>query len=168
MPMAIVLTAEQLRELLHYDPETGTFTWLVMPSNNTTAGSIAGCPDDQGYIMIRVRGARYKAHRLAVLYMTGTWPRLDIDHRDGDRGNNRWLNLREADDSQNGANAKVKKNNTSGHKGVCFSPRKGSWVARITVQRRRLYIGSYPSAAEAGAAYMQIAKKIYGEFARAC
>lgn len=159
-------TADQVRELLHYDPQSGKFTWRLAPSNNIRSGSMAGTPDNQGYIMIRVMGGRYKAHRLAWLYMSGEWPVTDVDHRDGDRGNNRWLNLRQATESQNMANSKIKKNNTSGYKGVFFDRRKGSWCARITVQRRKIYIGSYKSAAEAGAAYLTTAERIFGEFAR--
>jgi citrate synthase len=91
------LTAEELRRVLHYDPDTGIFTWKVTLSNRNPAGKKAGCIDHYGYIMMSIHGKRYKAHRLAWLYMTGAWPTNQIDHKFNNRSDNRFSELREAD-----------------------------------------------------------------------
>jgi hypothetical protein len=74
-----MLTVTRLREVLHYDPITGIFTWLVSLSNHV--GKVAGSLDGTGRVRIRVDGREYGAHRLAWLYMTGNWPVNEIDHR---------------------------------------------------------------------------------------
>lgn len=82
------LTAGRLRELLHYNPETGTFTWIARSAHGShiRIGAIAGSsPNSNGYLQIRADGRTYKAHRLAWLYVNGEWPRADIDHKNGVR-----------------------------------------------------------------------------------
>lgn len=92
---------------------------------------------------------------------------MDIDHKDGNPANNRWDNLREATDSQNLANSKLAKNNTSGAKGVWLEKATGRWNSYITVRGKRIYLGTYDTVAEAGAAYEASARLHFGEFARA-
>ena len=76
-----MLTQERLKEVLHYDPETGIFMWLVAPNGRIRVGMEAGSSHD-GYIGIKVDRILYKAHRLAWFYMTGEWPANDVDHWD--------------------------------------------------------------------------------------
>ena len=113
-------TCEQIKNALHYDPETGLFTWLISPSQRAPKGSVAGTLNDAGYLLIGFEGKRYRAHRLAWLYMTGEWPSSEIDHRNTNRRDNRWENLREASGSQNQWNQQKRTDNTSGVKGVRF------------------------------------------------
>jgi|SRR5262249_13953776 len=89
-----LVTAERLREVLSYDPETGTFTWRVSGGGRRTSG-VAGHHDRawKGYVCIAVDGRKYRAQRLAFLYMTGDWPPAQIDHINGDTSDNRWANL---------------------------------------------------------------------------
>jgi len=105
--MSPILTAERLREVLHYDPETGAWTWLVAPRKGRSyVGQRAGALKDDGYRIIGIDGVRYRSNRLAWLYMTGAWPEADVDHRDrASRGDDRWTNLRAATRSQNQGNA---------------------------------------------------------------
>lgn len=77
------LTHKYLTFALRYIKKTGIFIWKISPARNVKIGSIAGTPKDRGYIQIRVLGRKYSAHRLAVFYVTGKWPELEIDHRDG-------------------------------------------------------------------------------------
>lgn len=124
------LTQERLKELLHYDPETGVFTWRVSRGTRA-AGSEAGCVTSnheqkkharRPYVRkdIRVERKLYLAHRLAWLYMTGAWPPEQIDHIDGDALNNRFDNLRAVTHAQNHLNRPRNRNNTSGVIGVFF------------------------------------------------
>ena len=89
------LTQERLKELMYYDPETGIFTWKVKRARNASAANIAGTKDKDGYIIIHIDKKAHKSHRLAWLYMEGYLPYgIDIDHKDQDKQNNKWDNLR--------------------------------------------------------------------------
>jgi hypothetical protein len=120
----------------------------------------------KGYWKIGVDGHRYHAHCLAWLYMTGEWCELDIDHRNGDRADNRWSNLREATRTQNNGNGKRPRNNSTGFKGVHFFKQTGRYQAGITVDGRRQHLGYFSDPEDAHAAYLNAAEKYFGEFAR--
>lgn len=160
----MTLTAERLRELLHYDPETGTFTRRVTTSSRAIAGDVAGTGNDRGYTRLKVNNRSYRAHRLAWLYMTGEWPELQIDHVNGDRADNRWANLREAAPHQNRANSKPTIRNKCGIKGVRWH--YGKWSVEITAKGIRHYIGRFNKLSEAAEAYAAAADRYHGEFAR--
>lgn len=161
-----MITQSQLKEILHYDPETGQFTWRVATRGRIKAGGIAGSNNGSGYIRITVDNNQYFAHRLAWFWMTGSWPIGNIDHRDRDRANNAWGNLREATQSQNMANTTTQRTNSLGLKGVYLvSP--GRYRAQIRVQGKNHNLGRFDTPEEAHAAYVTAAKKYHGEFARA-
>jgi len=157
-------SAETVREYLHYDPDTGVIRWRVSPSRNVRAGTIAGA-DCEGYRLIRVGGGRFRAHHVAWVYMTGEWPPHQVDHRDMDRSNNRWANLRLATHSQNRANTRKTKNH-SGFKCVYWYPRTNRWRAGIGFGGKQKTIGYFKTAEEAHAAYCKEAERVWGEFAR--
>jgi hypothetical protein len=157
-----MISAERLRELLNYDPETGAFTWRA-PRRGHRAGGIAGHLNEKGYVRISVDGRRYAAHRLAWLYMTGEWPEDQIDHKDLSRANNRWENLRPATNAQNQMNSTAKIG-TSGRKGVYWYA--GKWQARIWVNGKAINLGRFEDKEKAAAAYVLHARKRFGEFAR--
>lgn len=163
------LTAKRARTLLHYDPETGIFTWRVRRGGTANVGAVAGYTNDKGYRIIAI-GSLYRASRLAWLYMTGRWPEHEVDHVNGLKSDNRWCNLRNATHAQNSHNRKIHKNNTSRLKGVCASkigPRvKTPWGAKITVNGRNIYLGRFKTPEEAHAAYVEAAQRLHGEFAR--
>ena len=98
--------------------------------------------------------------------MRGEWGRPTIDHRDGDGTNNRWNNLRRASQSQNNANRRRPRSNTSGFKGVSRCRRTGKWIAVIGKRGRMIYLGKFSTPQAAHAAYVAAARKLYGEFAR--
>lgn len=158
------LTAERLQSLLHYNPETGELVWLQTRSH-IVRGSIAGTFDKAGYRQVQIDGRLYKAHRLIWLYMTGEMPPLYIDHKDGDRSNNRWSNLRLADKSQNCMNRAATAK--SGLKGVTQCSKSRRWIAQIKVNRRNICIGRFSTPEQASAAYMAAAREHFGEYARA-
>lgn len=162
MTRADAITAERLRELLHYDPETGVFTRLC----GRCAGRRAGALNETGYRHVYADGVLYLEHILAWLYMTGEWPDDEVDHWDLDKSNNRWGNLRQATSSQNQMNHPIKKTNTSGHKGVHWAPHAGKWRAQIRISGVGHHLGYFATAEEASAAYAQAAKLRHGAFAR--
>jgi hypothetical protein len=88
------LTAERLRERLHYDAETGVFTRRV-GSGHAHAGDMAGSVHSTGYVRIGIDGGKYTAHCLAWLYVHGVWPSDQIDHINRNRSDNRIANLRQ-------------------------------------------------------------------------
>ena len=124
-----ILSQKRLRELLHYGPATGIFTWLVATSNRVKARDAAGTLHPTGYIYIRVDGKKYLAHRLAYFYMTGAWPPNMVDHRDNCRSNNVWTNLRSATNAENNLNSGAQKNNKLGQKNI--SKISGSYRAQV-------------------------------------
>ena len=163
------ITADNLRSLLNYDPETGIFTWKNQRSTRP-AGSIAGYAKYSKartrYWYIKISQRLYLAHRLAWLYMTGNWPPAEIDHVDCDGLNNRWQNLRSATRTQNLMNRYRSKHNKSGAKGVSFDKRSGKYHAKIKFDGRLIYLGQFNSLEEAASAYGRAANEYYGEFAR--
>lgn len=157
-----MLTQERLKQRLHYDPETGIFRWRVAAGRRVKAGDVAGC-NDHGYIVIRVDSRNYGAHRLAVLYMTGAWPEDEVDHKDLNRANNRWTNLREATGSQNCANKRPY--GAVPLKGVRLRS-SGKYEARFKINGKQKYLGHFPTAEEAHAAYVKAANDNFKDFAR--
>ena len=154
------LTAEKLRELLHYEPETGIFTRKVGSASQVKAGDVAGSPNGRGYLQITVQSRLYRAHRLAWLYVYGSWPEDQIDHINRNRSDNRISNLREVSHKQNHQNKSKPSNNTSGHPGVCWNKRKSKWVAQITHNQKQIYLGCFNTVEEAIAA-RKAAEKLY-------
>lgn len=143
------LTSEKLRELLHYDPETGVFVWLRRTSNRVKVGDVAGRPHVAGYWQIGIDGTIYLAHRLAWMYVNGEMPTGVIDHIDRDKRNNRWENLRCVTQRENLLNAGMRRDSTSGHKGVHFAKREGKWLAHATERGRLKHLGYFDTKEQA-------------------
>lgn len=166
------LDRDGLMAAIDYDPETGSFVWKRRADkaanwNTRWAGKPAGTYDKDGYLCITINGFWYKAHRLAVLFVTGEWPEQDVDHEDLDPGNNRWLNLRTASRTDNNGNRAMAGNAASGLKGAYLVPSTGRWYSRIQRGEVSEYLGTYDTKEEAHAAYVRAAERLFGEFARA-
>ena len=161
------LTHERLLEVLTYNKRTGLFRWKERNSNRVEVGDVAGTPHPSGYVRISIDRRFYYAHRLAVFYVTGEWPPVKVDHRDLVRNNNRWRNLRCANNSQNGGNAKLSSANTSGFKGVSWDSRRKVWRAQIRIDWQNRFLGYFSAEADAAKAYKAAAIESFGEFARA-
>lgn len=154
------LTAERLRELLAYDPNTGVFTWRL-GRGRVKAGYVAGAPNGKGYLLIKIDGKNHKAHRLAWLYMHGEWPSSEIDHKDRVKTNNRIQNLRAVTRSENSQNKTLPKNNTSKFRGVYWHKRDRRWVAKIAINGKRKHLGHFDTAESASAAYLDAAAQMH-------
>lgn len=162
----IGLTHDRLRELLSYEPEAGKFIWKVS-RGGITPGTVAGAADQRGYMLIRVDGVLYRACRLAWFYMTGEWPKEQIDHKNLNQGDDSWDNLRLASNGQNGMNKRVRRDCFSGLKGAHYFKRDGTWYSSISVNGKRHNLGTFPDAISAHNAYAAAAQKFHGKFARA-
>jgi hypothetical protein len=155
------LTAERVRELFHYDPLTGYFSWKIDRASNAKAGDRAGCIRD-GYVRISINGTSYSAHRLIWLWMTGEWPRQEIDHVNRIRHDNRFCNLREASPSENSFNSPTRDKVSPLPRGVS-KKRNGKFRAQIGTN---ILIGTYDNPEEAAEAYALAASALYGDFYR--
>lgn len=158
---------EEVDKLFRYNPTTGEFIWRE-DRGPARAGCVAGWIGKQsGYAYLKIGERDYAAHRVAWLFMTGGWPTKEIDHKDTNRSNNRWANLREAKHGQNQSNSKLYKNNRLGFKGVSTIPtRPDMYRARIRKDGREISLGVWPSPEQAHAAYIEAAKKYHGDFWR--
>lgn len=157
-----VVTPEYVKQCLKYDSKTGTLTWKNRPKMHfptergwaifhaSYAGKETGCLDHKGYLVVLIGGRPYFSHRLAWAIAKGKWPDEMIDHVNGDRSDNRICNLREASRSENLMNSTLRKDNTSGVKGVIL--RHGKWCVEIKVAKKRHRVGYFDSLEEAKAA----------------
>lgn len=146
------INAELVRLLLDYEPDTGILTWKKRTSemyseakyplnraslwNNTHAGQPLTYVDKNGYIVTTIFYRFCKGHRLAWLWMTGEWPKDQIDHINGDRADNRWVNLRACTQAENQQNVGLTRRNTSGFMGVTWHPTEKKWQASIRAAGR--------------------------------
>lgn len=150
-----------MRELLHYEPDTGVFTWLVMRGKNRTQGMRAGCKRGDGYWIIRIGGVSYLAHRLALLYVHGRWPDHLVDHINGKPWDNRLANLREADYLLNVQNkTDLRSYGASGVLGVKVTA-QGRFQARIGHKGEERCLGTYATAEEAQAVYLAAKRRLH-------
>jgi hypothetical protein len=138
------------RSLLSYDPETGEFRWLVKRTRNLKAnvGDLAGGVCDNGYIRMMVGGRKYRAHRLAFLFMGRDMPQ-QVDHINGNRTDNRWCNLRAADPNINAKNARKRKDGNTPVTGIGYVKRLKKWRVRVNHCGKPIYLGIYSSLEDA-------------------
>jgi hypothetical protein len=145
------LTQRELKRVLHYSPWTGKFTWKIS-TRKICAGSLAGCINKDGYIVIRINTIQYPAHRLAHLYMRGYFPEYEMDHMKGIRADNRWKELRHVTRTCNSQNQKLRRINTSGFPGVSHNKKLDKWISRISINGKRPNLGLYNDPLEAALA----------------
>ena len=172
-------SAETLRQLLRYEPETGKLFWKHRPREffscdwsfkawNTTweTKEAFTCRNSYGYFRGSIFNRSYQAHRIAWAIFNGTWPEHQLDHIDNDRANNRIANLRDATNSQNHMNKPASSANSSGFKGVDWSKKDRVWRARIKVRGKGIHLGHFHCVDDAAKAYAKASTVYHGEFAR--
>lgn len=157
-----MITLSALKSVLHYNPDTGVFTWLIPTSRMGSPGSRAGRETSGGYRQIQIFGKLYAEHRLAWFYMTGNWPDEDVDHKIGK--SNVWSNLRLATKSQNNMNRRAQKNNKCGIKGVCWNGHAKRWMGSVYLNKKRHHAGYFDSIEDAEKAVTELRAKLHGEF----
>jgi len=159
------MTKEQLHELFEY--KDGNLIYKIRRGPRGKIGDVAGsiCKTT-GYRRIPINKKFHKAHRLVWIYYNGEIPiGLDIDHINRVKTDNRIQNLRLATNAQNTQNVTKYKINTSGYKGVHYRKDVEKWVARISIDNKRIHLGFYETAELAGEAYKSAAEKLHKEFA---
>lgn len=184
MAERILPTPDQLRQLLRYEPDTGKLFWkerpesmfygLAYPAKRLAKVWNSKYADKEamtavrgsGYRTGRVFSRQYQAHRVAWAIYHGTWPSKDIDHINGNPGDNSISNLRLATVSENMRNTRIRSDNKSGIKGVFWAERYGKWEAQIAVHGKSIALGRFSDIGDAAAAYRNAAEKLHGEFAR--
>jgi hypothetical protein len=157
-------SAELLRSILSYDENTGVLTWKSKLSRKTVIDSEAGTVNLNGYRQIQIQGQIYMAHRVAYKIKTG----IDclLDHRDLNRLNNAFLNLRPCSESQNNMNRSIQSNNTTGFKGVSFHKGRNQYLAYAKIDGVMFFGGWHSNAKSAAASAENLRKKIHGDFNR--
>lgn len=170
------LTVERVRELLDYNPETGVFVWKPRQESAfktkraysvfeaAFSGKEAGSADRGGYILIRVDGVLYKAHRLAWLYVTGSWPKFEIDHIDGSTSNNAWGNLRDVEATVNCQNKRRPQSNSSTKllgAFKCIRYGRVKFLSRISVDGKNKHLGTFDDPVLAHEAYVAAKRRLH-------
>lgn len=141
-------------EYFSYSPETGELRWRKEPGNgHTHKGDLAGIKHMSGW-RVRLKRRHYMAHRVIWMLMTGDWPTKQIDHINGDPFDNRWSNLREAD---NGENAQ----NRGGVRGYYRSRGETLWRVKIKINGVSHWIGRFKTKEEARRAYLEAKARLH-------
>ena len=137
-----ILTQERLKEVLHYNPDTGVFH-RIQSRGGAASGRITNKPNKaSGYILIRIDNIKYQSQRIAWLYMVGEWPD-EIDHKNHIKHENWWGNLREVTHGDNMKNTSKRKDNTSGITGVHWREDVGRWYASIQNEGQKYFCGAF-------------------------
>jgi hypothetical protein len=154
------LTPERLKNVLSYEPETGSFIWKERLGKRGIPGKVAGTVDFSGYVVVTIDKKRHKAHRLAFLYMTGSWPPIAVDHINGVKTDNRFCNLRLASWGENQHNRGLQRNNKSGFMGVAKQS-NGKWRAGIRARGKSLNLGTFDHPLDAHLAYLAAKSRLH-------
>jgi hypothetical protein len=155
-----------VRELLDYNPKTGSLQWRTTGSGrrHAEAGTIQNIDQDNSKrrIKVTINYKAYMAHNLIWLWMTGIWPKFEVDHINGDATDNRWSNLRLSTSLQNKRNRKIARNNTSGVTGLSFDNKLKKWIVYIG----KIYLGRFKTKGKAIQMRKQAEIENFGEFRR--
>jgi len=158
-----MITQEELKTHLWYDQDVGLFIRKKSHRGNH-AGRFVTTTDRDGYVVVKILGKTYMAHRLAWLYTHGIFPEKQIDHKNKIPSDNRMSNLRECSYEQNHSNRRCQKTSKTGVKGVQIT-KFGKFRARIRINGEKIDLGSYSTLEQAGEVYMEKLRETYGEFA---
>jgi hypothetical protein len=179
-----LFSIDLLHEILRYDPDSGKLFWrkrgvhlfrktegraaenACATWNSRYADREAFLGSARGYVTGCVLNRPCIAHRVIWAMQTGEWPKDQIDHINGVRNDNRWVNLRAATRFENACNRPVPKHSRSGTKGVHWHARDKRWIARITANHKAYHLGTFTSLDDAKAAYAKASAELHGQFAR--
>jgi hypothetical protein len=149
------MTQNKLKEIITYDPKTGFIKWRKPGKWAKPINVTDGCIKPNRYISLKIEGKNYLAHRLAFLFMTGKFPKNEIDHCNGNPSDNRWANLRPATRQENRFNIKAK--------GFTFIEGRNRYRAQIGINGEQINLGYFKTKEEAHAAYLKAKPKYHGK-----
>jgi len=155
------ITQARLKELLHYDPDTGAFTWIETTSGKPLEGTRAGLLASNRYTKIGLDNRRYPSHRLAWLYVYGSFPLRGIDHINGDGRDNRINNLRECSQAENAQNSKLSCASSTGLRNVTFHKALGKFRSYITRLGKTQHLGYFDTKDAAYSAYLAAKARLH-------
>ena len=156
------LLCEDAKVLFEY--KDGELFWKKIGPNKRT-DCPAGAVNRDGYRRIKIMYKLYAVHRLVWTYH-GNDPVAFIDHINGDVLDNRIENLRAVTHSQNCMNRQMRRNNTSGIKGVHWDSRKDQWIACVGLDYKSYRAGAFKTKEEAALAVIELRNKLHGEYAK--
>lgn len=149
---AIELTQELLKSLVSYDPKTGAFVWLKTMGFKIKGERAGTYNKKTGRGQIAINRKRYPTSRLAWFYMTGSWPKNEIDHIDRNPSNDTFGNLRDVTKSQNEMNKLAR--------GYHFCATSKKWVARYVIRGKVTHVGYFNTEQQAKTAYKEAIAKL--------
>lgn len=157
-----ILTQEYLKSIILYEPLTGMFIWRYKEAcpSFKRGGRISNCVEKDGYIQIRISGKSFKAHRLAFLYITGEWPKEQVDHINGIRRDNRWCNIRECTPRENMFNMRACVDGKI--KGI--RKKNKSYEVTLRINGIPTYLGSYKNLEDAVKTIRAAREKYHKDF----
>ena len=150
---------DRIRALLEYDPATGLFRWKS-PTVRQAKGWFKGNKSVRNYRQLYIDGHHYLAHVIAFVIVDGSWPQMEIGHRDRDHANNKWGNLRHREKEVRGFNRRINRNNTTGHRGVSRFE-EDRFRAVIHYRKQHISLGLFDDPDAAGAAWLEAARRYY-------
>jgi len=149
------ITALRLQETVRYDPITGIFTSMIDRGKKVKEGQELGFLEPTGYMQIRIDNRTYRLHQLAWLYMWAQWPEGIVDHRNGDKSDNRFCNLRDVTHRVNNQNKRrATASNSLGILGVSPVSKSGKFLAQIKYGGKQRRLGEFSTPEEASAVYL--------------
>jgi hypothetical protein len=160
-----MITQNRLKEVLDYNPITGIFIRKIR-INKVKAGSIAGTKTAQGYLSVSIDGRPYLLHRLVILFMTGSFPEKQVDHINGIRTDNRWMNIRNVSVQENSFNRVPNKNRELQVKNVYWIPKLKRYRVKMKINKITTHFGYYDDLELAELVAKEAQQKYHGVYAR--
>jgi len=155
-----ILTQKYLCQLFEYN--NGELFWKNHKYKALNGRKVGG--NLEGYVVTAIKKKPIYNHRIIFMMFHGYFP-YHIDHINGIKNDNRIENLRAATKAENACNRKAPKNNTSGIKGVRWDKKIKRWVAKININGKAKYFGSFKDIELAGLVVEEARDKYHGQFA---
>jgi len=155
------INQETIKKLFDYSH--GKLFWKIKPTYRVKKGQESGTISSDGYRHIGIFGKMYTTHRIIFLYHYGFLPDC-VDHINGNKLDNRIENLRSVTTTQNQYNAKKRKDNISGVKGISWYKRYNKWRAQCKVEGKTISLGYYLDIREAEKVIKLFRENQHGEF----
>tara|TARA_R110002126_G_scaffold88499_3_gene212068 strand:+ start:735 stop:1241 length:507 start_codon:yes stop_codon:yes gene_type:complete len=156
-----MIDQETVKKLFYYDAESGMLLWRYGNKRNVKPWQEAKALNGNGYVCVKIQGKNYPVHRIIWVYVHGTFPEQDIDHKNRIRNDNRLCNLRVVSRTDNCQNISLPSHNKSGHIGVSWFKNHNCWTVYVKVNKKNKWLGYYKNLDDAIAARKAGEKQYY-------